>query len=977
MKNRWLIALLLLVVAGVSPAFAQGGAGSTGSIQGEVKDESGGILPGVTVTVSGTSMMGARTDTTNSQGVYRFIGLPAGTYTVKFELSGFGPVTKQDIRLGIGFTANVTGKLSVKNMSETVDVTGESPAVDTTATRVQTNFDKGMLDSLPNARDMWSLLGSTPAVQLRTFDVGGSSAGTQTGYVAYGNGGQNRPLIEGINTTEGTAAAGFYFDYGSFDEVVIGAAGNTAEMPSGGVLTNFIGKAGGNKLTGEVYYEYEDGDVLQSTNLTQDQLNRGYANIPRSVIQQLGLKRNEANTLVSYKNLNASIGGPIMKDKLWFWVGLLRQENTVYQPPSGAILDGTGFLTKLNNYTGKVTYQITPKDKLIGYVQYGVKQQPFRVVAGFVAGAQNPTSKETSLQDSPSWVGKVEYNRILGNRGFLEIRAGEFGYNFALVGNDQTTPRVEDRATLAVKGGGYDWELDRRRKQIHGAYTFFAEKLGGSHQIKVGGEVQHETGRERFFSYWSNNVLHVVNNGVPDFVRLGLASDSWNGLRNYGLFVTDTFVLNKLTINLGGRYDRYRVFLPEQARPSSRFSPQAATFAAVSNIQTFNHVTPRLGVTYDLTGDGKTVWKANFGRYFFNPGVGLADSANPNTGTQYSQYAWNDLNGDRVWQAGESGALQAQFGGTASVVVDPNLRNSYTDELSTWLERNLGGNVGARVGFVWKMDRNGRQQENQNRPRSAWTVPATVTDIGPDGNANSGDERTVAAFGLNPANAALPVVNYIFNPDGYTADYKTLEVGATKRFSNKWSMVSSFAKTWTSEFGTSYFGTGVGNNVGSGGTLAGGFSGSSGNPITPNGQADKTEFSQWNFKIHGSYEPGWGLRLTPVFNMQQGFPYGRVFSAAVGGLTQNFMAEEVTAHRLPTYKQLNFRAEKKIGLRGRAKLGVIFDLFNVFNANPEYSLNARTGRLTISETGVNVPTLGAPITILPPRIARFSARISW
>src|SRR5262245_62213940 len=177
--------------------------------------------------------------------------------------------------------------MAVKQLQEEVTVTGESTVIDTTATRVQTNYDVTQLNALPNARDMWSLLAETPAVTLNRFDVGGSTAGTQTTYVAYGNGGQNRPLIEGINTTEGTAAAGFYFDYGSFDEVIIGAAANSAEMPSGGVLTNFIGKSGGNKLSGEVYYEYENGDFLQSRNLTQAQLDAGYANIPRSVLQSL------------------------------------------------------------------------------------------------------------------------------------------------------------------------------------------------------------------------------------------------------------------------------------------------------------------------------------------------------------------------------------------------------------------------------------------------------------------------------------------------------------------------------------------------------------------------------------------------------------------------------------------------------------------------------------------------------------------
>ena len=141
--------------------------------------------------------------------------------------------------------------------------------------------------------------GGFPAAGSPILQVPGntSTAGTQTTYTAYGNGGQNRPLIEGINTTEGTSAAGFYFDYGSFDEVIIGAAGNSAEMPSGGVLTNFIGKSGGNRFSGEVYYEWEDESFLQSQNISQDQLERGYANIPRSVIQSLGLNRGDANTL--------------------------------------------------------------------------------------------------------------------------------------------------------------------------------------------------------------------------------------------------------------------------------------------------------------------------------------------------------------------------------------------------------------------------------------------------------------------------------------------------------------------------------------------------------------------------------------------------------------------------------------------------------------------------------------------------------
>jgi hypothetical protein len=976
---------MLLAVCAVAPAFAQGGAGSTGSIQGEVVDESGAAVPGVSVTAASSVLLGTQSATTNAQGIYRFLGLPAGTYKLTFEMPGFGTVVRDDVRIGIGFTANVDTRLSMKSLAEQVTVTGEVPAIDTTATRVQTNFDKNQLDSLPNARDMWSLLASTPAVSLNRFDVGGSTAGTQTTYVAYGNGGQNRPLIEGINTTEGTSASGFYFDYGSFDEVIIGAAGNSAEMPSGGVLTNFIGKSGGNQFHGEVYYEYENKDI-QSKNISDDQLARGFANIPRNVIESLGLKRDEANTLLDYKNLNASIGGPVVKDKLWFWAGYLRQQNVTYQPASGAILDGTEFLTKLVNWTGKLSYQMTPRDKFIAYLQYGTKFQPFRTDS-VVGGPQHLTKDSTLNQSSPSWVGKIEYNRTFGDRGFLEVRAGEFGYNFSLVGNGDE-PRREDQQTLQVTGGGRDWQLNRRRKQLHGAYTFFVDnKLGGNHQFKIGGEVQHETGQTIWRSYYADNIVHLFNNGPAFAVRLGMPVDSWNGLRNYGLFVNDTFSLRKLTLNVGGRYDRYRVFLPEQERAASRFSPVAAQFEAVSNVRTFNHIAPRLGLIYDLSGNGKTVVKLNYGRFYFNPGVNLADAANPNTGDQYTEYAWTDRNGDRLWQAGEEGAIRQRVGGTANVLLDPDLRNSRTDEVSAWVERQVGADVAVRGGFVWKMDRDGYFRFNNfQRPFSAYSVPISVRDPGADGTANTGDDRVVSMLNLDPSVLSLAPVNRIMNPDGYEANYKNIEVGINKRFSRKWSVVSSFLYTWTDEFTAQYNGGGSFANGGTGTlpSLFGGF-GTSGFALSPNDDMS-SKFTTWGFKVHGTAEPAWGLRITPIYRIQQGYPYGRVFSVgATSGVgtpgvnygTQNLRAEPLTSHRQDTIKQLDLRLEKRFKVTGRARLGLIFDVYNVFNANPELNIRHTTGRLTISETGANIPTFNTPVTILPPRIARLSARFDW
>ena len=266
--SRTLLALAAAALLAAPSAFAQGGgASSTGSISGEVKDEQGGVLPGVTVTATSPAQPGALTAVTNEAGIYRFPAVPPGRLRAHLRAAPASvPVTRDGIRITLGFNAQVNVNLRVATLQETVTVSGESPVIDTSATRLQTNFDQDRMNALPNARDMWSLLATTPSVTLNRVDVGGATMGTQTTYFAYGYSGQNRPLVEGINTTEGTAAAGFYLDYGSFEEVFIGAAANSAEMPNSGVLTQFVSKSGGNSPSLSVYYDMED-ESIQSDNL--------------------------------------------------------------------------------------------------------------------------------------------------------------------------------------------------------------------------------------------------------------------------------------------------------------------------------------------------------------------------------------------------------------------------------------------------------------------------------------------------------------------------------------------------------------------------------------------------------------------------------------------------------------------------------------------------------------------------------------
>ena len=273
MKRRGfqlVVAVLAVCLLVSTHAFAQGGgASTTGSINGKVADSSGGVLPGVTVSATSPSSMGVQTSVTDSGGNYRFPALPPGTYTVTFELAGFNTLKRENIQISMGFSAAVNVELAVASLNETVTVTGDSPVIDTSNTRVQQNFKLEALQEIPNSRDLWSLLAVTPSVTMGRIDVGGNRAGTQTGYTAYGYSGQNRVLVEGINTTEGTSGAGFYVDYGSFEEVFLGTVGQGAEMPTPGVQSQMLGKSGGNKFQGELYQDYETNGMI-SENISKN-----------------------------------------------------------------------------------------------------------------------------------------------------------------------------------------------------------------------------------------------------------------------------------------------------------------------------------------------------------------------------------------------------------------------------------------------------------------------------------------------------------------------------------------------------------------------------------------------------------------------------------------------------------------------------------------------------------------------------------
>ena len=262
----WTAGLLALLVtsAFIVPAYAQGGgASSTGTIQGRISDPQGARLAGVTVTATSPSALGVQTTISSEAGNYRFPAIPPGTYELTYALAGFKTLKRTGIINTLGFTTNLNVALALATVEETVTVHGNSPIIDTSATSVVQVFKLDQLQSIPG-RDMWALLAATPGVGMARIDVGGSRAGQQTAYTAYGYAGQVRVLVEGINTTEGTSGAGFYSDYSSLEEVFIGVQGQSAEMPNPGVHYQSIAKSGGNRFSGEYYGDFNNNAMQAS-----------------------------------------------------------------------------------------------------------------------------------------------------------------------------------------------------------------------------------------------------------------------------------------------------------------------------------------------------------------------------------------------------------------------------------------------------------------------------------------------------------------------------------------------------------------------------------------------------------------------------------------------------------------------------------------------------------------------------------------
>jgi len=960
-------ALLVLLVIGLT-AERSAAQELRGRMTGVITDNTGAVLPGVTVTAAGPALIQPQITVSGADGTYRYAALPSGLYTVTFELSGFQTLKREDIRLGLNQTLSIDAQLQLSSLQETVTITGESPVVDVKNTTIGTNFTKELLQDIPNARDIWAALAQAPGFQMTAYDVGGSHTGTQTGFQTYGVSGQNKTLFEGINVTEGQDTNAGYFDFGSFEEMQVGGSGNMGEQSGLGAFLNLTVKSGGDKFNSQVYYDYVGQqtlsnnvpDAFKTPGGTDSSGFRAPTIIDPATGQRLGLSR--GNPITKQYDFNVNLGGPIRKGRLWYFLSY--RDNNQYKTILG--LPGEEAQSQLVNKTAKVTYQLNRSNQIIGFYNVRSKFQPLRDLSLAI-----PVSA-ANWQDSKNRPQKIEWTSTLGNRAFLDVQGSHWGNYFPLY-----PTQTQSTSTEGVPVGRIDLDTNQQsgasslyhnrttlKPQLSAALSYFVDRFGGNHNFKFGIEAYRE--RRQFLRFQPGNIYYrdrgntpvevdiynTPNEGIDDSTATGLyAQDGWN-------------VTRRFTINAGVRFDRYKIGWPEQS-----FTPeQTAYFQPVSTQETtvadLKSVSPRLGFAWDMTGSGKTVWKAYYGRFYYNPSTDVSQLENP-VGQAALRYQFNDLNGNKLLDGPqELGRLLTTVGGAGFVTVDRALEHPYGQEASTHFEQELAPYLSGRASYVYKSTRNVWAEVDVTRA-NAYTIPFPFTDIGPDGVRGTADDQQLTLYD-RPASA--PSTRTFTNPGripgvpALEGDYHTIEFALNRRFHGKWLLLTSFEQTWADDFRSTTTGTGSLDVV----RQATSTSTGSGNVIwQPNlRRFGRQATTYWNYKVLGRYVFPYDLGVSGSYKLQSGYNWGRNTSVPLANAgSESVLMEPVDANRTANVHIIDFRFEKGFKIRGAGKVTGMMDLFNALNANPVTGFRTVTG-----------PRFKELIAVLDPRAARFGIR---
>jgi hypothetical protein len=941
-----------VLVAGLATLFVPGlaSAQASGEIFGRITDTSGAMMPGVTVTLSGPSLITPQATVSLESGAYRFPNIPIGLYTVTFDLSGFKRFVRENVRIETGFNAEINARLDVSSIEETVTVSAAGPVVDTRSTTTGQTFNREMLERIPSARDPWVVLEQTPGIIMSQQNVGGNKSGQQSTFIAHGTGNNEVWNVDGGNITDmASSSSSLYFDFDAFEEIQVQTGGSDASVQSSGVSVNLVTRSGGNTIRGSSRFYVVDNN-LQGDNIT-----------PELQAQGAGF----GNPIKNIKDYGFEIGGPIMKNKMWYWgsagindigVGVVGFTVPGGDPnnPDDLFTD----VTNLKTYNAKTQLQWNRAHKSTLLYFFNDKKRNAR-------DASPTRPPETTFrQTAPVHNFKGSHQWIPSNRLTMEFQGFSMpNGGFLLDFHEDALIDVQSSLDLVTNMNGRSNQLnDNRRPQTElraDANYFLTSVLGGDHATKFG--VGYRDNPVGFTAIRGGRARARFRNGAGVEADLYRDSNTERTVtQTYG-YLQDSYTRGKLTINAGVRADYQDDEALASSVPANPIIPDllpAVNFGGADSGVSFFDVSPRLGVTYDLTGDGKTVLKGNYAIYW-GTGITTAQYVTPVSEVSL-RFPWNDLNGDQFIQRNELNLAQrlnltgnydpANPGSpVSSTSVDPNLRIDRSTEFSVGVDHELMENFGVGAAYIFR--------DMQDYENYTATVGVNSSDYVPvsftapcGGPACSEPSYTVTYYQLP---FTQPAFSERRNAER-TRRYHGLELTARKRFSNRWMVNASGNLQSTKYF---YVGPDVSYQDPTDVALL-------------DGAETGTQNARWVGKLTGLYVLPWhDIGVSGFFNARQGYPFNRYLlsPSRTGGIgTFNVDIDRWGEVRYDNFYQVDMRIEKQFTF-GRTKWSAAFDVFNLLNSN------VVLGR----EDQMNSTRANFVEEVLAPRVARFGVRLNF
>ena len=713
------------------------------AITGVVRDASGAVLPGATIEAASPALIErVRSVVSDGQGIYRIVDLRPGVYSVTFSLSGFNTVRRDGLELPADFTATVNAELRVGTVEETVTVTGESPVVDVSSTARTQVLTRDILDAVPTGRTIQALGQLIVGVTLNAPDVGGSRAMQQTYMTTRGLTSANNVVqVDGmmVNGLDGDGAVQQYFNDAMAEEITYQTSGAGADVSAGGVRLNIIPKDGGNRFNGSFFAGWTDGN-WQGNNFTDELRSRGLRAVGK---------------VDRIYDFNAGQGGPILRDRLWFYASA--RAWSVDAPIADVFYrDGRQGIDdqKIKSVLARVTWQVSPRHKLSAYFD---EIDKFRG-HGMDAGDDPETASQ--LWTSPLYnSGSVKWTSPMSNRLLLE---GGYSQNYEQYVITNQPGINKEPFTPEWFAGASRQDLDREtrtssrpdwggrypdRYNLQGSLSY----VTGSHNLKTG--VQWTWGPYENTRDTNAHLNQRYRSGRPDSVRIYNYPirylDKLN--RDVGLYVQDTWTIDRLTVNGGLRWEYLNSEVADQHSPAGRFVGERR-FSRIP-MPIWKDWAPRFGVIYDLFGDAKTALKAGINRYNESRTTLFANRYNP-LGSTFADLSWTDLNGDDIAQ-GPLGCtyltpgceinfaqLPANFGRLALTRVDPNFKRTYNVETVVGVQHELLPRVSVSSTWYRRTFHNLRVTDNVLRTMDDYTPVPVVNPL-------TGEHFSI--YNLNPA----------------------------------------------------------------------------------------------------------------------------------------------------------------------------------------------------------------------------------